>query len=253
MQLKLEEKRRNLVASVEDRLLMREQSRATLVRMAIERSWKECAANEAAALAKASEKPAKILAEAALTACQEWERLLQLALEKGANPYLNEHRSDADMVTLAQLESREAALARILMWRSGLPASPDGAAGPRPMDAARRANLPRPNRAKANQVPTGSAETSPTAASGEASSDADEEQVIIVTARRGGGCRVRLADRTLTDRELAANAKIWAASGTPLRVIRPAGADYGCMARIAWRLGEHGVRLFHFVDSPSAK
>ena len=77
-----------------------------------------------------------------------------------------------------------------------------------------------------------------------------EEAEIVVTGQRSGGCRVRLADRQLSTRELALNARRWAAEGRPVRVVRPRGADYHCLARIAWSLGDHGVRLIHFVDRP---
>ena len=77
---------------------------------------------------------------------------------------------------------------------------------------------------------------------------AQEEAEIVVTAVRRGECRVTLADRTLSSRELAANATRWAAQGRAVRVVRPAGASYDCMARIARRLNTHGVRLLEFVN-----
>ena len=79
---------------------------------------------------------------------------------------------------------------------------------------------------------------------------AEEAQEIVVTGTRRSGCRVQLADRTLTRRQLAERARIWAAEGRPVRVVRPAGAGYDCMARIAFRLGDYGVRFIHFVDRP---
>jgi len=79
---------------------------------------------------------------------------------------------------------------------------------------------------------------------------AEEPQEITVTGTRRGRCRVQLADRTLSGRQLAAHAREWAARGRPVRVVRPAGAGYDCLTRIALRLGEHGVRLIHFVDRP---
>jgi hypothetical protein len=77
---------------------------------------------------------------------------------------------------------------------------------------------------------------------------AEEGPAIVVTGTRRGRCRVRLAARDLSDRELSAHAREWAALGRPVRVIRPAGADYRCLARIAFRLQDQGVRLIHFVD-----
>ena len=77
------------------------------------------------------------------------------------------------------------------------------------------------------------------------------EPTIVVTATRRGRCRVRLAERSLSDRQLASHAREWAALGTPVTVIRPAGAGYRCMARIAFRLRDQGVRLTRFVDAPA--
>lgn len=71
---------------------------------------------------------------------------------------------------------------------------------------------------------------------------------IVVTATRRGRCEVRLDDRTLTSRQLRASAQRWALQGTPLRVVRPRGAHYRCLAKIAFRLNEHGVTLIQFVD-----
>ena len=75
-----------------------------------------------------------------------------------------------------------------------------------------------------------------------------ETQEITVTANRKGRCEVRLQDRNLSSRQLAANARIWAANNVPVRVVRPAGASTACLAKIAFKLGDYGVRLIHFVD-----
>lgn len=77
--------------------------------------------------------------------------------------------------------------------------------------------------------------------------EVDAEEIVIV-ASRPGKCQVQLADRTLSSRQLAAHAARWASGGTPVRVVRPRGADYRCMARLAFRLGDYGVRLIQFVD-----
>src|SRR3546814_19723518 len=71
------------------------------------------------------------------------------------------------------------------------------------------------------------AATVPRSTEGPESPAAEEgdEETIVVTASRRWGCRVRPAARTLPERQLAANAKQWAANKTPLRVIRPTGAD----------------------------
>jgi Antibiotic biosynthesis monooxygenase len=223
-QARLEVERRELVAQVRDRRWMQDQGRATLVRLAAERGWKKCAENEAAALAKTSRKPAKLVAEAALGGCQEWEQLLTLALANGAYPYLSGYPSSReDIVALAELESREAALSRVLMWRAG---SIEDDADQARTDAIRSEPDPPAVRPAETTVAAAGAPPEPLPET----LPPPEEQEIVVVASRRGGCRVRLADRTLSDRELEANAKAWAASRTPLRVIKPAGADYGCMA-----------------------
>jgi len=76
---------------------------------------------------------------------------------------------------------------------------------------------------------------------------ADEEPEIVVRAVRGK-CRIELAARSISDREFSARAGEWASLGTPVRVIAPRGADYTCLAKIAFKLNEKGVRLIHFVD-----
>ena len=76
----------------------------------------------------------------------------------------------------------------------------------------------------------------------------EAEPAIVVTGTRRGRCRVQLAQRSLSDRELGALAREWATLGRPVTVIRPAGADYRCLARIAFRLQDQGVRLIRFVD-----
>ena len=245
---RLEQERRELSSNIEDPQWMQDQGRATLARLGVERGWRECAENEAGALAKASEKPPRLLAEAALTSCREWEELLRLALDKGAYPYLEGPLSKDDMILRAELESRDGALARIAMWRSGGGSSPEA---DRP-EQGREIAAPRPEtRAPAfAPLPPPSAGKAEPPATDEGAADAE---TIVVTGTRVGGCRVRLADRTLTERQLAARAKEWAANGTPLRVIRPARADYHCLARIVWSLSKYGVTLFHFVEPSEAR
>lgn len=75
-----------------------------------------------------------------------------------------------------------------------------------------------------------------------------DEQEIVVTATRKGKCRIQRANQILSDREFARNAGEWASLGTPVRVVTPTRADYKCLAKIVFRLGDHGVRLIHFVD-----
>lgn len=85
----------------------------------------------------------------------------------------------------------------------------------------------------------------PTLAPAQTSTPAEPE--ILIRAVRGK-CRVQLADRLLSDRELAIRSTEWAALGVPVRVVAPAGRGYKCLARIAFRLNEKGVRLIHFID-----
>ena len=73
---------------------------------------------------------------------------------------------------------------------------------------------------------------------------------IIVQAVRQK-CQVRIADRILSDPEFNAHAKEWA-EGKPVRVIAPANADYKCLAKIAFRLNDKGVRRIYFVDPADA-
>ena len=78
----------------------------------------------------------------------------------------------------------------------------------------------------------------------------EEGPAIVVTGTRRGRCRVRLAARNLSGREFDVHAREWAELGRPVRVVRPPGVDYRCLARIAFRLQDQGVRLIHFVDPP---
>jgi hypothetical protein len=73
---------------------------------------------------------------------------------------------------------------------------------------------------------------------------------IVVTAVRQD-CRVRFADREMSDREFNDRAKVWA-SGKPVRVIARADTDLKCLSKIAFRLADRGVRLIEFVD-PSGR
>ena len=69
---------------------------------------------------------------------------------------------------------------------------------------------------------------------------------IVVTARRAK-CDVSVAKRVISDREFRARAAEWAA-GTPVRVVAPSRADIRCLAKITFRLADHGVRNVEFVE-----
>jgi hypothetical protein len=78
-------------------------------------------------------------------------------------------------------------------------------------------------------------------------------ETIVVTATRRGKCHIRLADRALSARQFDVHAGEWARLGRALRVVHPPGTDRTCLARIAFRLGRRGVRVFHFVEQVGAR
>jgi hypothetical protein len=63
-------------------------------------------------------------------------------------------------------------------------------------------------------------------------------------------CEIKIAERIVNDGEFRRRAAEWAA-GRPVRVVVRPGESYRCMARIMFRLGDHGVRNAEFVDAPS--
>lgn len=75
-------------------------------------------------------------------------------------------------------------------------------------------------------------------------------ETIVVTGTRRGKCLMRLADRALSDRQFEAHVGEWARLGHAIRVLHPARIGHRCLARIAFRLHDHGVRVFHFVEQP---
>lgn len=81
---------------------------------------------------------------------------------------------------------------------------------------------------------------------------ASQPEEIVVTGTRAGRCHIKLADRALSEREFETHAGEWARLGLAIRVVHPAGTHYRCLARIAFRLNDHGVRLVHFVDQTKA-
>ena len=68
------------------------------------------------------------------------------------------------------------------------------------------------------------------------------EIVIVARSRK---CDVSIANRVLSHAEFKRRAAEWAA-GTPVRVVAPPGADYRCLAKIAFRLADHGVKKIIF-------
>ena len=84
------------------------------------------------------------------------------------------------------------------------------------------------------------------AAQAAAAEPAPADEIVVVASR--GKCRVQLAGRMLSDRELASQTGGWV--GKPLRVVTPKGPSNKCLARIAFKLGERGVNLLEFVEAP---
>lgn len=68
---------------------------------------------------------------------------------------------------------------------------------------------------------------------------------VVVTARKRR-CDVSIANRVVSDAEFKTRAAEWAA-GVPVRVVAPASADYKCLAKIAFRLADHGVTRITFL------
>lgn len=88
------------------------------------------------------------------------------------------------------------------------------------------------------------------AAQAPAAATARTPETIVVTGTRRGKCLMRLADRALSERQFDAHAGEWARLGQAIRVVHPARTDHLCLARIAFRLHDRGVRVFHFVEQP---
>ncbi|MBO9714928.1 hypothetical protein [Sphingomonas sp.] len=82
-----------------------------------------------------------------------------------------------------------------------------------------------------------------------ATGDVAPEDVIVVTAKKHK-CRLSIASRVISDSEFQKRAAEWAA-GRPVRVMVPAGTDYQCLAKIMFRLNDHGVKRAAFVDAPA--
>jgi hypothetical protein len=76
------------------------------------------------------------------------------------------------------------------------------------------------------------------------------DEIVVVAGRRS--CRVKHGERPLSDRELDALAGEWAA-GRPVRVVTDPAARIVCLAKIAFKLADRGVRFIEFVDRPQPK
>lgn len=71
------------------------------------------------------------------------------------------------------------------------------------------------------------------------------DDIVVRAVRRK--CRVEMTRRALSGGEFDRYAKEWAA-GRPVRVFAPADADIKCLAKIAFRLADRGVRRITFVE-----
>lgn len=78
-----------------------------------------------------------------------------------------------------------------------------------------------------------------------AQSSAQPDEIVVSGTR--WKCHIEYADHAMSDREFDRRAAEWA-KGVPVRIVAPQSADYECLARIASRLGDRGVKLIEFVD-----
>jgi hypothetical protein len=75
------------------------------------------------------------------------------------------------------------------------------------------------------------------------------DDIVVVAAKRK--CRVRFADRDMSDDELRSRQAEWAA-GKPVRIIARQSTDIKCLAKIAFKLADNGVRLIELVEPQGA-
>ena len=75
--------------------------------------------------------------------------------------------------------------------------------------------------------------------------DVTGDDIVVVAAKQK--CRLRFAERDLSDGEFRRRAAEWAA-GKPVRVIARRSEDIKCLAKIAFRLADRGVKLIQFVE-----
>lgn len=71
------------------------------------------------------------------------------------------------------------------------------------------------------------------------------DDIVVVAAKEK--CRVRFADRDMSDGEFRRRAAEWAA-GKPVRVVARRSTDIKCLSKIAFRLADHGVKRIDFVE-----
>lgn len=80
-----------------------------------------------------------------------------------------------------------------------------------------------------------------------AAQSAPASDEITVTARRKR-CNLSIAGRIVNDPEFRARAGQWR-SGHPIRIRMASNARIQCLAKIMFRLADHGVTRAEFIDS----
>lgn len=70
------------------------------------------------------------------------------------------------------------------------------------------------------------------------------DDIVVVAAREK--CRLRFADRDMSDAEFRRRVALWAA-GVPVRVVARRSADIKCLSKIAFKLADRGVKRIQFI------
>jgi hypothetical protein len=73
------------------------------------------------------------------------------------------------------------------------------------------------------------------------------DEITVVAKKRR--CDLSVAGRIIADPEFRARLSEWRV-GRPVRVLVPASARMTCLAKIMFRLADHGVTQAEFVDQP---
>ena len=82
--------------------------------------------------------------------------------------------------------------------------------------------------------------------SNDAPSETPREIIVVAKSRK---CDLSSAGRTLRNADLRKYAVDWAA-GHPVRIVVPRAARTMCLAKIMFKLHDHGVTQAEFVDMP---
>ena len=81
------------------------------------------------------------------------------------------------------------------------------------------------------------------------SAEPDEIPREIIVVAKSRKCDLSSAGRTLRNADFKKYAAEWAA-GRPVRIIVPRAARTKCLAKIMFKLHDHGVMQAEFVDMP---